>query len=424
MSDKEFNEIESGQGQDKGTYQTGSVKPPAGSSTLVALLLAAIVLLVGLFSAMGMINVHLLRQMLQQPDSTLPMSKDPLPVPTGDPSNLHDNNDPIPSIPSNQSVEMNLEPAPDYSSLPEATRLKTAQQIYEKNAASLVQVHSLTHLSSSQTGVGVVLTQDGYILTNAHIVDSASRVVVQLANGQMVRAALVGSDPFTDMAVLYVNRRDLTPAQFCNSENLQVSEPTFAIEQLGSDSAEPNFRVSSIFGMDRLQSNNRDSLPLVQTFHGAEQGPVFNSLGQIIGMQAGRIASYFHPDDVQGLGLVIPSDVIREVVLQLTRQGSIPGRPHLGMEVETISPLYQNYWDLPGGLMLTHIHPGGTAQQQGLRPGDILLALDGRSITDREDLYRLLYSKKLGDEVIAVIYRQNRKFTVTLTIDELLLSTQ
>lgn len=406
--------------QDSDTYQTGSVKAPSGSSAMIALLLSVIVLLMGLFTAMGLINVRMFRQLLDQPDPTMPLSKEPLPVPTGSQQSVHLSDAPLPSIPDNRTVELALEQAPHYFGQPSEDMQETAQDVYAQNADSLVQVYCLTHNNSTQTGIGVVLTADGYLLTNAHVVDSASRITVLLSDGTPLRAALVGSDPFTDLAVLYVQARNLVPARFCFTQNLQVTEPTFALEKLASGSAEPSMVISGVFGTDQMVSRNNSSLSLLQTFQGAEQGPVFNSNGQIIGMHSGRIAGYFDPEDTQGLGLVIPSDEICKVVSQLTDQGHIPGRPHLGMDVEKISTVYQNYWGLPGGMMLTHIHPGSTAQQQGLRPGDILLALDGQAITSREELYQLLYSKEPGERIIAVIYRDQTKFTVELTVGELL----
>lgn len=316
-------------------------------------------------------------------------------------------------------MELALEYAPHFSSLPENTLLTTGE-IYEKNAQSLLSIHCITHYQSTLTGIAVVLTQDGYLLTNAHLVDSSSQILVELSDGQLLRAALVGSDPFTDLAVLYIDRDNLTPASFCITGNLQSKEPTYSLDALNAENVADSMRLTGIFGVTRMLATNQDSLRLVQTYQGADQGPVFNCMGQIIGLQAGRIAGYFHPDDTKGLGLIVPSDVIREVVQQLTNTGHIAHRPHLGVEVETVTPMYQQYWHLPEGMLLTHIHPGSSAQAQGLKPGDILLMLDGEPVTDRESLYRLLYSKGLGEQVTAVIYRDQQKFTVKLTVQSLL----
>ncbi len=414
MSEHKHFETEYGEINDSGTYQTGSVKGPRGGGVILAILMAVLVFLIGFFSAIGLVNV---RQMMQQPAPTMPLSKDTLPAPSQE-DPLHTHDAPIPSIPQ-QAVMLALDTADPYFSQ-EASQQLTAKQILEQNEASLVRVYCLTHFNSTVEGIGVIMTSDGYILTNAHLVDAASRVLVELHDGQMLRAAVVGTDPFTDVAILYVNRQDLIPARFCMTSNLQVTEPIYAVERPLYGSQTLQIRTTGVFSVGRKLSLNLNSLSLVQTFHGADHGPVFNSQGQVIGLQAGRIAGYFASDDTDGLGLIIPSDEIYHVVRQLTTQGHISGRPHLGMEVEAISPLYQSYWNLPGGMMVIRVIPGSTAQEQGLQPGDILLALDGQSITSRDDLYQLLYSKEMGQQVTAVIYRDHRKFTVRLTVQELL----
>lgn len=421
MNEHKHYETEYGEAHDIGTYQTGSVKAPHRGSGLLAVILAIFVFLVGFLSAIGLISFQQLQQLLRQPDSAMPVDKGTLPPTTDDHAPLHSIDDPIPSIPD-QTITLSLKESKHHLNPSGQLVGPEANQIYANNATSLVRIYCLTNFNSTLTGIGVVLTEDGYLLTNAHIVDSSSRVLVEFSDGSFLRAAVVGIDPFTDLAVLFVPRQDLVPAVFCYSSHLMVTEPTYAVEWTGNGSHSPSVRVSGVFSVGRVLSISQNSLSLVQTFDGTEQGPVFNSQGQIIGMQAGKISSYFHPDDIEGLGLIVPSDEILQVVHQLTDQGQIPGRPDLGMEVETISPLYQSYWNLPSGLMVTHIYPGSAAQQQDLRPGDILIALDGQRITNREELYRLLYSKQLGQKVTAVIYRDHKKFTVVLTIDERLMN--
>lgn len=419
MNEHKHYETEYGEAHDTGTYMTGSVNTPGRGGVALAIVLTVIVFLLGFCSALGLVNVRMLHDLMAHQGSTMPVDKGTLPTATESP--LYTSEDPVPSVPA-QAVQMQLSQPPHYFSQFKDVEDLTEQQIYEKNAQSLVQVYCLTHFNSTLTGIGVVLTSDGFLLTNAHLVDSSSRVLVELHDGSLLRAAVVGIDPFTDVAVLYVPRTDLVPAQFCMTKNLQVTEPTYAIESLKTGSQGPSICVSGVFSVGRMLSISQNSLSLVQTFQGTDCGPVFNSQGQIIGLQAGKISNFFHPDDTKGLGLIVPSDEISQVVMHLTSQGQIPGRPDLGLEVETISALYQNYWNLPSGLMITYVYPGSTAQQQGLRPGDILIALDGQRITSREDLYQMLYSQEMGKEVIAVIYRQNVKFTVVLTIDERLIA--
>jgi serine protease Do len=138
----------------------------------------------------------------------------------------------------------------------------------------------------------------------------------------------------------------------------------------------------------------------------------------VIGFQVGIISDYFTTDDIKGIGMVVPTGSIRQILDQLMESGFVSGQPHLGLEVEAISKLYQQYWQLPGGLLLTGISSSSDAAAKGLMEGDILLALDGKPVHERSDLYTILYNHKAGDTLIAVIRRDNQQFTVTLTIED------
>lgn len=414
MSDHKHNQQEFPEPWDTGTYQTGSIKAPRGGRLLVAALLVAVIFLGGIISAMGLINIRLLEKLTQTPNSTMPMSKDTSPATTTSTSPLENNDDEAPSIPTDRVVDLDLLDTPYYNT--NASQNLTPEQIYSRNAASLVEVYCETHFNSIQTGIGTVLTSDGYILTNSHVVEGTKRIFVYLPEGELTRAALVGTDPFTDLAVLYIERTDLTPAVFSSTRNLQIMDPTYAVESL--DDNTDFIRKSSVFSIGQTLSTEKRTLTLLQTITGSNAGPVFNSQGQIIGLQAGKIARYFRFADTRGLGLVIPSGAIRSIVLELTSNGFVSDRPELGVEVEAISKLYQHYWDLPGGMLLTYVDPQSNAASQGLQEGDILLALDGKPLKERDDLYTILYNKNIGDSVTAVVLRNEQTFTMKLTIEE------
>jgi serine protease Do len=409
-------EIKEYMGQfDDGTYRTGTIRPGKSSSAVLAFLLAAVIFLGGFCSALGLINIHLLKQMAQANQQTTPLSKDTQPSSHWNSGQLADPGLPEPQLPETYHVELKLADSPQYSQDHTSLSGMAAQQIYDSNVQSLVQVQSLTHFGAVQEGVGIVLSQDGFLLVNHHVVESARRIYVQLHDGTLARAKLVGSDSFSDLAVLYIQAEGLIPAVFCNNRTLQVTDPSFAVDSLGTT---PNILESTVFTASRILTTKRNTLRLIQTCQGSETGPVFNAFGQIMGFQVGHISHYFESADTIGTGLVIPTDTIRTIVRDLLAQGHVHGRPSLGFEVEAISKVYQQYWQLPGGLLLTQVKESSNAALTGLQEGDILLALDGQPIASRTDLYARLYDLQVGDTVTAVICRDDHKFTVKLTIEE------
>ena len=221
-------EIKEYMGQfDDGTYRTGTIRPGKSSSAVLAFLLAAVIFLGGFCSALGLINIHLLKQMAQANQQTTPLSKDTQPSSHWNSGQLADPGLPEPQLPESYHVELKLADSPQYSQDHTSLSGMTAQQIYDSNAKSLVQVQSLTHFGAVQEGVGIVLSQDGFLLVNHHVVESARRIYVQLHDGTLARAKLVGSDSFSDLAVLYIQAEGLIPAVFCNNRTLQVTDPSF-----------------------------------------------------------------------------------------------------------------------------------------------------------------------------------------------------
>lgn len=395
---------------DDGTYQTGAIKAPRPSSGLVAFLLLVVIFLGGLCSLMGILNIRLLSQLAEHSNETVPLSIEEDP-PQQEATMPDYPEDPAPSVPKDSDMELKTEDVPYYSAQ-EPGKVLSAQQIYEKNAQSIVEVECLTQFGSTVTGTGLVLSADGFILINSHVVDAARRIFVKFSDGSTHRATLVGSDSFSDLAVVYVQRQGLTPARFSNNKTLQVSEPTFAVEGSG------RITESTVFSASRTFRTKSHSLNLIQTCAGGNTGPVFNSFGYVIGYQVGSISQYFSQSSTMGVGLVLPSTTILQITQTLIRQGEVAGRPSIGVEVEAISKLYQQYWQLPGGLLLTHVYEDSSAAACGLQKGDILLALDGTPLSTRSDMYAALYGYSVGDTVIAVICRDDQKFTVKLTIED------
>ncbi len=387
-----------------GTYQTGVPEHPSKkSSVLIAVLLATTIFLGGLASMLGLLNIRLLQQ-LRQSNSTLPVDIYTNPSSTDASQVALESDEPEPTAPLDANASLILKLPPNRS---ESKGLSPAE-IYSVNENALVTVQATAEHDTTE-GLGVVLHENGYILVNAHIIDAASRIYVQLADGSVCRATLVGSDILTDLAVLYIQAENLTVAAFGTSSYLREDDFVASAEEPQQEPA-----AGVVTNALREASMNSYSLPLIKVSISSCDGPLFNRYGQVVGMSSSRVPEIFSLHIKQGVGYAISSVTIQEVAQQIMQQGYVAGRPTLGLQTTAISKLYQQYWDLPGGLRLLKVSP--RAASQGLEEDDILLGLGGQRLQSNEDLYRILLSHDIGDTLTAVVFRDGESITLPLTI--------
>lgn len=387
-----------------GTYHTGASQPPRPHNGLVTFLLIAVILLGGLASAFGILNFRLMSKIMEQENALQPLATNMATVTTGGPMNdQHDA--PLPTLPDVRQLQIELEQFHDD---------KTPETIYRHNEQALVSVYCYTMCNETRSGTGVVLSGDGYILTNAHIIDSHQRIFVLLSSGQLLRAAVVGIDPFTDLAVLYVQAQDLRAAIFVHSDRINPNDDIHALNN--QPDAHSNFLLSGkVYGQSEISTGDL-TVELLSSSLWGDSGPVFDNNGRIIAIRTGKIRHYFSDDYRAQQGMAIPSRTVVQIIQQLIEHGYVAGRPTLDVQVEPISPVYQHYWNLPGGLLVTQLDADSPAAVQGLQEGDILLTLDGIVLTSRADLYSVLYASQVGDTLTAAIFRDGRKFTIDLTV--------
>jgi serine protease Do len=295
------------------------------------------------------------------------------------------------------------------------------QQIYINNIPSVVSISCVSNNGRS-SGTGVVVSENGFIVTNHHVIEDAEAISVLLSDDRTFRATLVGSDAISDLAVIYVEAEDLTPAQFGNSNDLMVGDSVCAIgDPLGSElrGTMTNGIVSAI---NRDITTGGRTMTLIQTNaalnSGNSGGPLIDRFGHIIGINTMKIGDNMSAAGVEGLGFAIPSTTVVDVIAQIIDQGYVSGRPSMGISGEPVSALYQYYYRLPAGLYVKMVIEGSDAAAQGLTPGDILISLNGKAVTSDEELTEFLYGCQVGDIVEAVIYRNKTRYTVKLTIEE------
>ncbi len=305
----------------------------------------------------------------------------------------------IPRVSAETGVTMAL--------MPSAEASLTYTQIYEKNAPSMVSIEAETKEEYS-TGTGVILTQDGYIVTNAHVVAGAEHVRVIFTNNDILDARLAGFDADEDLAVLKVEAAGLSPAEFGDSSALRCGDPVAAIgDPLGYRSTITDGIVSAL---DREVDVEGITMVLIQTSaainFGNSGGALINQYGQVVGITTIKIVT----DDgsAEALGFAIPSQRVKYVVDAL-----IEGREiHAGVFGFTVLTRPVS----GGGLELESVHPNSDAYQKGLQAGDILIAANGQPITGTQDLARLKLSLGPGDLVTLTYLRDGVSHTVDVAL--------
>ncbi|MBR3972504.1 MAG: trypsin-like peptidase domain-containing protein [Oscillospiraceae bacterium] len=410
---------------DRGLYETGRTRPPKSHGGLIAVLLVVVIFLSGVVSVLSILNVRLFAQLNSQGLH----EDDPVSIVSQTPETTGALNAYEPSVQETDppaEIEgtcpsFKLNPTPNsYENVPQDGGL-SLQQIYEQTIDSVVSI-SCTLPGGSSTGTGVVLSEDGYIVTNCHVVENAQSVTVQLTDERTFPASLVGADAVSDLAVLRIEAENLTAAQFGDSSAMRVGDSVVAIgDPLGVE-----FRGSMTDGI--VSAINRDvsadgrTLTLIQTNaalnSGNSGGPLINCYGQVIGINTMKISTFVDEAGVEGLGFAIPSATVKEIVEQLVSQGYVSGRPTLGLFGEGVSSFYQYYYRMPSGLYISEVDASSDAARAGIEPGDILISVNNTRISGQEDLNTILYGSEVGDTVQVVIYRSGRKYNVTLTLTE------
>ena len=398
---------------ERDSYETGSTKPPKSRGGLIALLLIAVIFLGGISSVLGIMNIKLFRQLKQNGDDS-GMSFFETSATAESATSATDATE-FTSASSDVSVELNKTPDA-IDNVPQSGGL-SYQEIYDKAIPSVVSISCDTG-----SGTGVVLSKDGYIVTNCHVVEGAQSIQVVFTDERILVASVIGADAVSDLAVLHVQADDLSPAEFGDSTSLRVGDAVAAIgDPLGLE-----FRGTMTDGIvsaiNRDVTTNGRTMTLIQTNaalnSGNSGGPLLNCYGQVVGINTMKIGAFTDSAGVEGLGFAIPSTTVKEIVDQLIAQGYVSGRPDPGFTGQTISSIEQAWYRLPAGVLITQVEAGGSAEKAGIEEGDVLLSMDGTRVSDTQTLENLLYNHQAGDAVEIVIYRDGKQYSATLTLGE------
>ena len=292
------------------------------------------------------------------------------------------------------------------------------QEIYQKVNPSTVTVLTGMSDGSAMVGTGVIFTEDGYILTNAHVIAGGSECYVVLDTGENHRARLLGLDEEKDLAVIKISAKDLPAAEFGDSDALTVGDPVYAIgNPLGVE-----LRGTLTDGI--VSAINRDvyvdgvTMTLIQTNaalnNGNSGGPLINVYGQVVGINTMKMGSS-STTSVEGLGFAIPIASTAYMINDLIAYGEIHGEVMIGVSVQTV-PVTLDSGET--ALLIMDVTPGGPGDEAGLREGDLLLKADGEALTKSADLLRIRRRHDAGDSLALTYERNGKRSTVNVILRE------
>lgn len=295
-----------------------------------------------------------------------------------------------------------------------STRGLAGEEIYAKVSPSVVSVQAVNlQTGAGGTGSGVIMSADGYIITNHHVVTDENtgavldKITVIMADGTSLPAAVKGVDKQTDLAVLKVEPAgiSLTPAEFGDSNSLQPGEEVFAIGSPGGLELANTITGGHISALNRDITIDDRVMSLIQTDAainpGNSGGALINKYGQVIGITSAKLGiSYF-----EGLGFAIPMDTAKPIVDELIQFGYIAGRPQIGISGGNVSEKKAAAYGIPQGVQIAMVDSRSNASAAGVQVNDIIIGVNGKDITTMDEINAVKDKMKAGDKITLKLYR-------------------
>ncbi len=296
----------------------------------------------------------------------------------------------------------------------------SASEIYEKNLSGIVAV-TCTMSNGTSAGTGFVISEDGYLVTNYHVVENASSVKVTFEDGTKYTCTVVGYDSTNDIAVLLAEDAEgLHPLTIGKSSELKVGDPVVAI---GNALGELSFSLTAghVSGVDRQVTTDGSVLNMLQTDtainSGNSGGPLFNALGEVVGITTAKYSGTTSSGaSIEGISFAIPLDDVIGIINDLKNYGYVTGA-YLGVSVSDVNSVAQQY-GVPAGAHVREVVKGYCAARAGVQEGDIIIELGGYTVNSLNSLSRALRNFKAGDESTIVVWRSGERIVLSVTFDE------
>lgn len=323
----------------------------------------------------------------------------------------------------------------ELTTIPSDTRKQmTVPEVYANNVNSCVgitvDIVSTNFFGQTVTGAaagsGFVVTENGYIITNYHVIQDANTITVCFVDGKSYPATLVGGDSENDIAVIKIEATGLTPVILGDSQKMYVGE---SVVTIGNPLGELTFSLSDgvISALDRsITMSDGNKMTMLQTNctinSGNSGGPLFNLYGEVIGIVSAKYSSSGDPFSssatVEGLGFAIPMNNIKDMITDLIQNGYVTGKPYLGISVMTVDSSVVQEYGIPAGARVVYAAPNLCAAKAGILEGDIITALGDKAITSNSELIEAKNTYKAFDVVDFTVFRNGEKKVISVTLDE------
>jgi serine protease Do len=274
------------------------------------------------------------------------------------------------------------------------------------------------------SGSGVFISNEGYILTNNHVVENTKEVYIVLSDGRQEKATIVGTDIYADLAVLKTDAQAPAVATLGNSDLLNPGESVIAIgSPLGNFKNTVTVGVVSATGRSIDTGNGYQIEDLIQTDaainHGNSGGPLMNLAGEVIGINTLVVRNTNSGDVAEGLGFAVPVNTARAVAEQIIQKGYF-SRPYMGIRFQQVTPNIASAYNLPvqWGVYVTEVSQGGPASAAGLQQGDIIFKIGDVPLDETHSYINTLFNSKPGDQVTLGVMRNNQEVSLNITLGE------
>ena len=296
------------------------------------------------------------------------------------------------------------------------------QEIYSECSPSIVAISGYTDgLTGYNWGTGIILSSDGLILTNTHVIDGCDTATVTLSDDSEYEAMLVGADVISDVAVLKIDAEGLKPAHFGDSSLLNVGDRVAAIGNPLGETFRSTLTDGIISAIERGINHNGHSMSLLQTNtainEGNSGGALFNMYGQVIGITNMKMMSSY--SSVEGIGFAIPSGTVKGMVESIVRTGKVEGRPSIGITVGAVPENAKEEYELPDGLYVSGVTENSDAEKQGMKTGDIVTEVNGIPVKTTDEVNSIKNNFHVGDTMHFKVWREGKE----LEFDVMLMDT-